>query len=73
MDAKMKEDVYEVPFSMIEMKECEAYAPLPNRSQNTWTHANQLVFSVDFNLYNAILLCSGLCFFYMATSYEMVL
>ena len=29
----MKKDaVYEVPFSTIEMKECEAYAPLPNRS-----------------------------------------
>ena len=33
MDMEMKEDAaYEVPFSMIEMKECEAYAPLPNRS-----------------------------------------
>ena len=33
MGIKMTEDaVYEVPFSMIEMKECEAYAPLPNRS-----------------------------------------
>ena len=31
MGIKMTEDaVYEVPFSMIEMKECEAYAPLPN-------------------------------------------
>ena len=32
-----------------------------------------MVFSVDFNLYNVILLCSGLCFLCMATSYEMVL
>ena len=33
MDMEMKEDtVYEVPSSMTEMKECEAYAPLPNRS-----------------------------------------
>ena len=32
MGIKMTEDaVYEVPFSMIEMKECEAYAPLHNR------------------------------------------
>ena len=32
MNSKMTEDaVYEVPFSMIEMKECEAYGPLPNR------------------------------------------
>ena len=32
MGIKMTEDtVYEVPFSMIEMKECEAYGPLPNR------------------------------------------
>ena len=30
---KIKEDaVYEAPFSMIKMKECEAYAPLPSRS-----------------------------------------
>ena len=32
MDMEVKEArEYEVPVPMIEMKECEAYAPLPNR------------------------------------------
>ena len=74
MGIKMTEDaVYEVPFSMIEMKECEAYAPLPNRSQffyNAYMLASWCFFSRFQCMHNYIVAYAFIQ--YTATSCELV-